>query len=78
MHFVSINIFIYYSHAQVNITFKLPLLAHNEFIITPTHSLELMKNLNNSPYINLGKRAHSTLQKCHKICSKRHKKLKKK
>jgi len=66
-------IYLLQSCTTVNKSSRLPVLAHNEAIITPTHSLELTKNLYNSPYIYLGKRSHSILQKRHKMWSKRRK-----
>jgi len=55
-------IYLLQSCTTVNKSSRLPVLAHNEAIITLTHSLELTKNLYNSAYINLGKRSHSILQ----------------
>jgi hypothetical protein len=71
-------IYLLQSCTTVNILSRLPVLAHNEAIITTTHSLELMKNLYNSPYNNLGKRSHSLLQKVIKYDQKSLKKLVKK
>jgi hypothetical protein len=52
----STDIFIYNT---VNKCSRLPASAYSQPTIRPTHTVELTKNLHNSPYINLAKRSHS-------------------